>query len=209
MSWGLSRSTLQLGRFRQTSPPAFPTQLNTSSIPRLFASPTLKYRYKKPSSPERRPRVLFNTPSPQPHQPPSRILTPIMNVIDMDLGMGLPPSFARHIHSPRRKQQQQNSARLPTYPHPVHQSPSPYGGQNPQPQPQYQQGGFPPQGYPQQGLPPQQGMLYQQQPNGLPQGHYANNNGYNPGGMGAAEKGLCAALAASLACCCCLDFGLS
>jgi len=151
---------------------------------------------------------FFKTPSPQPHQPPPHIPNLSISIVNMDPGIGLPPSFARHIHSPR-KSQQQNSAAPPTLPPLVHQNPGPYGGQNPRPQFFYQQGGLPPQGYPQQGLPPQQGMYYQQQPNGPPQGYYTNNNGYNRGGgKGGAEAGLCAALAASLACCCCLDFGL-
>lgn len=75
-------------------------------------------------------------------------------------------------------------------------------------------GGGPPQGYgypPQQqggygyggGYPPQGGgggMYYQQA--GAPQGYYADGRG----GRSGAGEGICAAVMASLACCCCLDF---
>ncbi|KAF6233048.1 hypothetical protein HO173_008804 [Letharia columbiana] len=123
---------------------------------------------------------------------------------------GLPPSFQRHIHSPRLKaerERERNAALPPTSPPPIHQHAGPYNGQYQQPQPYYQQHGghpppgYPPPGYPQQSFPPQQGMNYQQQQNGPPQNYYTNNGGRN----GAAEGGLFAALAASLACCCCLD----
>lgn len=117
---------------------------------------------------------------------------------------GLPPSFQRHIHSPRLKAERErarNAALAPVYPPPIHQGAGPNNGPYQQPQPYYrQQGGHPPQGYPQQGFPPRQGMYYQQQQNGPAQGYYANNGGRN-----GAEGGLFAALAASLACCCCLD----
>ncbi|KAI4145322.1 MAG: hypothetical protein L6R39_003841 [Caloplaca ligustica] len=134
---------------------------------------------------------------------------------------GLPPSFNRHIHSPRLKQQrlqQQNhlAAPSPSYPVSAHHNAAPFG-QNPPhfdqqqsgyfpPQQQgYAQHGYPLQGYPQQGYPqpPQQpGMYYQQQqqqqPNLPPQGYFANNNS---GGRRGADNGFFAALAASLACC--------
>ncbi|CAF9917634.1 hypothetical protein IMSHALPRED_003706, partial [Imshaugia aleurites] len=103
---------------------------------------------------------------------------------------GLPPSFQRHIHSPRLKaerERERNAALAPVYPPPIHRDAGPYNGpyQQQQQQPYYQQqGGHPTQGYPQQGVPPQQGMYYQQQQNGRPQGYYANNTGGRNGAEG-------------------------
>lgn len=138
-------------------------------------------------------------------QPPAIATEPTianMDAASQAISYGLPPSFGRHVHSPRLKaERERNAARPPAYPPAIHQHARPYNGQYQQPQPYHQQpGGYAPQGHPQQGFPPQQGMYYQQQPNGPPQGYYANN-----GGRSGAEGGLCAALAASLACCCCLD----
>lgn len=45
--------------------------------------------------------------------------------------------------------------------------------------------------------------MYYQQGGPGPQGYYADGRG---GGRSGAGEGICAAVMASLACCCCLDF---